>query len=248
MREIGEKLKKARLGKGLSLEDVHKATKIHLNILKAIEGEGPTNLSPVYLRAFIKNYSKFLGFDAKEFIPEHKEKTPMAAVPAEKAHTLDLKAPSIELSSIKPVKKLIKIFIYIIAGFIILAGLFNFGKFISLRHKGAVKVTGITQPLIPGSKKQKSKGVSASGGVRLSIIAKENCMVTLKVDGKMFFQGVLIRGRSESWKAKEKMELSLSNAGAVELIVNSQRFPNIGKKGQKLTNILINKEGLNAGR
>ena len=43
-------------------------------------------------------------------------------------------------------------------------------------------------------------------------------MVTLKVDGKIFFQGVLIRGRSESWKAKEKMELSLSNAGAVELI------------------------------
>ena len=33
----GEKIKSARLQKGLSLEEVHKKTKIHLNILKAIE-------------------------------------------------------------------------------------------------------------------------------------------------------------------------------------------------------------------
>ena len=143
---------------------------------------------------------------------------------------------------------------------IILAGLFNLGKLISSRRKAAVKGANIVQPQPVEIKKQRSKisGVSEKAqasltqkevsGVRLAIIAKENCMVTLKVDGKTFFQGVLMKGRSESWRAKEKMELSLSNAGAVELIVNSQHFSNIGKRKQKLNNILINKEGLHIGR
>ena len=265
MHEIGEKLKKARLEKGLSLEDVQKKTKIHLNILKAIEGDGLTNLSPVYLRAFIKIYSKFLGFNPQEFVPDQKEGVQSAhqqsePVRKEPLRASDFKAASIKLNSFRPPKLLIKISIYIVVGFIILTGLFNLGKLISSRRKAAVKGANIVQPQPVEIKKQRSKisGVSEKAqasltqkevsGVRLAIIAKENCMVTLKVDGKTFFQGVLIKGRSESWRAKEKMELSLSNAGAVELIVNSQHFSNIGKRKQKLNNILINKEGLHIGR
>jgi len=263
MREIGEKLKKARLEKGLSLEDVQKETKVHLNILKAIEGDGLTNLSPVYLRAFIKIYSKFLGFNPQEFIPDHKELQQAVSQPAEKTplRASELKASSIKFNSIKPPRLFIKISIYIIVGLLIFAGLFNLGKFISSRRKAVVRETNISQSLAAvETKRQKSKVYSVSGksispfaqketsGVRLAIIAKENCMVTLKVDGRIYFQGVLIKGRSESWKAKEKMELSLSNAGAVELIVNSQHFTNIGKRKQKLNNILINKEGLHIGR
>ena len=70
---IGEKLKKIRQTKGLSLEEVHKKTKIHINILKAIEGESLTNLSPIYLKGFLKIYCNFLGLDPKECSLEQKE-------------------------------------------------------------------------------------------------------------------------------------------------------------------------------
>ncbi|MFA5275980.1 MAG: RodZ domain-containing protein [Candidatus Omnitrophota bacterium] len=237
MRQTGEKLKKIRLEKGLSLEDVQKQTKVHLNILKAIEGDGLTDLSPVYLKAFIKIYAKFLGLKPEELIPERKEELPKQPP--------DLKPTPLKLKTVKQDRKLLKILFFLIFVFMVLTGVFQLGKFISSRHKPAVQ---------EAPKKQKSKVAQAtkqketSNGVRLAIIARENCMVTLKVDGKMFFQGVLTKGRSESWKAKEKMELSLSNAGAVELIVNSQHFSNIGKRKQKLSNILINKEGLHIAR
>ncbi|MGA2774589.1 MAG: RodZ domain-containing protein [Candidatus Omnitrophota bacterium] len=238
MKQIGEKLKKIRLEKGLSLEDVQKQTKIHLNILKAIEGDGLTDLSPVYLKAFIKIYAKFLGLKPEELLPEHKEELPRQAP--------DFKPSSLKLKPVKPDRKLFKISVFIFTVLIVLTGVFQLGKFISSRRKPAAQEV---------QKKQKSKTApqafvqkEASNGVRLVIIAKENCMLTLRVDGKIFFQGVLIKGRSESWKAKEKMELSLSNAGAVELIVNSQHFSNIGKRKQKLSNILINREGLHIGR
>ena len=103
-----------------------------------------------------------------------------------------------------------------------------------------------TQPRITGAGALAAKEIPSV--VRLAVIAKENCMVTLKVDGKLYFQGLLQRGRSESWKAKEKMELSLGNAGGVELIVNTQRFENIGKRHQKINNIVIDKQGLHIPR
>ena len=60
MESIGARLKKIRLEKGLTLEDAHKQTRIHLNILKAIEEDSLINISPIYIRGFLKNYFKFL--------------------------------------------------------------------------------------------------------------------------------------------------------------------------------------------
>jgi len=45
MESNGQRLKKLRLEKGLSLEEVQKKTKVHFNILKAIEGDSISNLS-----------------------------------------------------------------------------------------------------------------------------------------------------------------------------------------------------------
>jgi hypothetical protein len=82
----------------------------------------------------------------------------------------------------------------------------------------------------------------------LGIRARENCWVSLKADGKVVFQRVLEKGRYESWEAKDKMELSLGNAGAVELEVNGQLFTNLGRRGQARKNIVITKDGMTVNR
>jgi len=85
-------------------------------------------------------------------------------------------------------------------------------------------------------------------GFTLGIFARGKSWISAKVDGKVVFHGVLARGRSETWQAKEKIELSLGDAGAVELQVNDQRFANLGRHGQSLKNVVINKEGLKISR
>ena len=87
-----------------------------------------------------------------------------------------------------------------------------------------------------------AKGITQ--GFTLGLFARDKSWISVKVDGKVVFHGVLARGRSETWSAKEKIELSLGDAGAVELQVNDQRFSNLGRRGQPLKNIIINKEGL----
>lgn len=76
-------LKETRQAKGIAIEAVHEATKIPLDVLKAIE-EGYTVralASPFYRKQFIKMYSAFLGIEIKgmAFVePPKEEKKPLA--------------------------------------------------------------------------------------------------------------------------------------------------------------------------
>ena len=90
--------------------------------------------------------------------------------------------------------------------------------------------------------------ITAPSSISLGMKAKDNCWVQVKADGKVVFQGVLKKGRFEHWQAKEKIELSLGNAGVVELEVNDKNIASLGRKGQVLKNILITRSGLSTTR
>lgn len=69
MIKAGEKLKEKRIEKGLSLEDVSKATKIKTPFLEYIEnGEYQKLPSVSYAQGFVRNYVKFLGLPEEEIM------------------------------------------------------------------------------------------------------------------------------------------------------------------------------------
>lgn len=252
MESVGTKLKNLRLQKGLSLEEVHKKTKIHLNILKAIEEDSLINFSPVYIKGFLKIYCKFLGVDPRDCIPDYKE--PKAKI----SYVSDFQekpAPSFKIPSFKlfPLKAIhIKIIVTIILILIFIIGLFNLGKFISSKASRLSKraelpavISSKTGNRVPKPKLQNSPALKI---ITLDIYAKENCFIQVRADGRVMFQNILKKGRSESWQAKDKIELSLGNAGVVELEVNGKRIPGLGRRGQAIKNILITKEGLSVKR
>jgi len=277
MENPGERLKKIRLEKGISLEEVQKKTKIHLNILKSIEGDGLTDLSPVYLKGFLKIYCKFLGVDPKEYIPDYKE-TPSSAkymMPGDdktqEGGVSFFESAVMKLRTLRPSIKVKRAIVLIVAVFLVAVILFELGKFISskVRFRSAKQTVALPPQTV---KKAKAKGETAAAknkatvdrtkskiketkakkevtsAIRLGIRARENCWVSLKVDGHVVFHRILEKGRFETWTAKNKMELSLGNAQAVELEVNGQLFTNLGRKGQVLKSIVITKEGLNIAR
>jgi len=265
MEPIGKVLKKTRLEKGFSLEDVQKKTKININILSAIEEENIINLSPIYVKGFLKIYSSFLGVNLEDYITSYKEQ-PSAAKAADLKET---PAPFLEPSSNKfeflnPDRKIgVSIIIGLVVVFLSI-GLFSLGELFLFKGRSGLKKDNLAAVTPDKSKKKlqiaqlkkvapaavKSKQPAqapqkyAASEIRLGILARENCWVTLKADGRLIFHGVLRKGKSESWQAKEKIELSLGNAGAVELVVNGERISSLGKRAQARKNILINREGL----
>lgn len=258
MQTIGAKLKKIRLEKGLTLEEVHKQTKIHLNILRAIEEESLVNFSPVYIKGFLKIYCNFLGLNPSECIAEHRQvQAPVKTLPQEQNKKTSL-----------PIAKMPKMAVLMVAVLMIaVIGLFNLGKFIFLkashlsrkstlaarvvvpRQTKKKEVTKLQKSKRPASMlKSQQKEQTVSSEIRLGIRAKEDCWIQLKTDGKVIFQNILRKGRFENWQAKEKIEFSLGNAGVVELEVNGKIIPALGRRGQTVKNILLTKAGLSTSR
>lgn len=272
----GARLKKIRLEKGLSLEEAHKKTKIHLNVLQAIEEDGFINLSPIYIQGFLKIYCKFLGVNPDDYASEYKEKPQIPAGLAKPKEEAPRRQTPLKLIPSSQSLKLKKIFTLALGILFIIAALV-IGKNILSKHKSSLPKKALKPANVLTKKKtlpkakpvniaQKSLSIplpkvkkaetSISGqkdgvsilGVSLSVYAKEDCYIDVKLDGKLIFKNILKKDSRESWQAKERIELSLGNAAGVDLEVNGKLMPVLGRRGQILKNILITKDTLDIPR
>jgi cytoskeleton protein RodZ len=266
--DTGLRLKKIRLERGISLEEVHKKTRIHLNILKAIEEDSLVNFNPVYIKGFLKIYCKFLGLEPKEYISDYREpRRTVEFVPAGEKKPFSFPGQNfLRTAFFKRVRIQKKATVIVVAIGLFIFLLFNLGRMVSGSHKLARQ--GPRPPFVKTDKLEKineanktqkkaeltaahSEGIvkaEANSIVRLVIRARENCWIRLRSDGRVIFEGTLMKGRAESWHAKNKIELTLGNAGVVDLEVNGKPISDLGKRGQKVKNIIISKEGLSIVR
>lgn len=254
MGPIGARLKKLRLEKGISLEEVQRKTKIHLNILKDIEEDALLNFNSVYIKGFLKIYCKFLNVDHKDYLSDYQPpQTPIYLArtvdsPPALWQRISLKPFMSKLKNIKIKKALTGLLI-----FLIIIALFNIGKGISSRpsrkHDKAVLTARTAEDKKEGKvQAAKSYDAAAIKEIRLSIFAMEDCFINLKSDGHAVFRGILAKGRSETWQAKDRIEFSLGNAGVAELEVNGKRISSLGRRGEAVKNISITREGLSIVR
>lgn len=102
MIRIGQRLRAERTKKGLTLEDVTKATKIRPSFLQAIEkGEYKKLPASSYAQGFVTNYAEFLGFPKKEalalFRREFDETKEFTVLPERFASPADTLLPRVKI-------------------------------------------------------------------------------------------------------------------------------------------------------
>ncbi len=266
VKPISVVLKEARQNKGVSLEEVHKATKIHPKILRALEDGTTLGLSHVYVKSYAKIYAKYLGISQHELdkyshsAVVSKEKKPRLDIPFNKAKDIKIKSLSRTslLSRIGFNIKLLQhnkniVMIFIIA-FFLLALL---TIFLRKSHKSDAVILGkvrldkaIAASKASVKKDNKTQEVreifsSKIGDVlRLTIFAKEDTWMQIKKDGAIVFKNTLKKDTSETWQANESLELWIANAGTIKLELNGKVLEPLGRRGQLLKSVLITKEGL----
>ncbi|MEN6480453.1 MAG: RodZ domain-containing protein [Anaerolineales bacterium] len=84
MATIGEQLRQAREEKGLSIQDIEKATHIRHAFVLALEEDRLQDLpDPTYVRGFVRNYARVLGLDPEPLVEAFARAagTPSLAVP-----------------------------------------------------------------------------------------------------------------------------------------------------------------------
>ncbi len=250
--EIGQELKAAREAMGLSLEEVEQATKIRRKYLQALENE-QFDLLPgaVYARAFLKNYARFLNLDVavtmeaynRLFIREAPreappERSPAGATPRRAKEPVKVKVPG------KP-----RYWLYL-AAFVVLMGL-TISLFYGARGMGLIPPADRTgeevrrdpaqapprtdeQNQTPGSQTQTpdEQAVPEQTGVNLVLNVKsDRSWMRVIVDGDPAFQGEVLAGQSKYFEARDKIAVTLGNAGVVEVLLNEQNLGFLGGVG-----------------
>ncbi|WP_066635349.1 helix-turn-helix domain-containing protein [Desulfolucanica intricata] len=254
--EIGSILRQTREAKGLSLQQAEEETKIRRKYLEALENEKFDVLpGPVYVKAFIKTYAKYLGLNGEELVAgltgQAAEEIPVFIKKAE--NTL-MDRPAFTW---KP-----RYWRYLAAIFLVgVIALFGAAykennSFLTERRTGTPQQSeqtdreDVNHNNIENNNKQSADNNTTTEdeqGVNLRLnVTSERCWMLVKVDGNIAFEGTLPAGQSKDFTAQEEIWFKLGNTGAVQVVVNGENHGYLDKNAT-INDYTVNKSGLQQG-
>lgn len=254
---IGKFFKEARREKGLSIGEACKRTKISHNVISAIEEDNLEILGPVYMKSFLRIYAQFLGLDVANILSLYSQYTGAPVREEVKTKIIPQSLPKEEVDLFKGVLRLAKksrALIYIVVGVIILVVVFSSCRAFITKFKSRKKEVVTLQPA-KVKKSEVKKAVESQFGdlgqveyLELSVKAKLDCWMKVKVDDKLIFSGTLKKGAVESWQAQDRIEVKVGNPAAVDLELNNRLLEQFGKRTSKARSATITRQGVKVGQ
>lgn len=246
---IGSLLRKARLKKGLTLEDAYKALKIQPKILDLLEKDTITQaMHKIYVQSFIKKYARYLNVDLNKFLSG-----PSFAPPQPRQgrdDKIDI-GPSPEntwrqylLISVTAITLIVALSLIASAGLKIFK---NVKKKTTppaplTAGKKAAAVIKKEEPQVAKPSNKPSLPIPKGEMLSLKIEARENVWMRVKADGKIIFEHTLKKASVETWSAKKELELWVGKAEALNLSLNGVSLASPGSG--RIKRIVINHNGL----
>lgn len=236
MQEIGEKLRRAREERGISLAEIQNSTKIRLRYLEALErGEFTVIPGEVYVRGFLQNFASAVGLDPRELLEAYDRcRGENAAEPA--PDQVPVSPPA------EPVRRRIP----------------RWGKAASLCAAAVLTVSLVVWSLLPGDdsarrtaspdKRQAGRPPAVAGTravqprpqpavhdkVRVVLRFTGRCWLQVRLDGRLVFSETVNPGVLQTWQAEEVAAFDFGNAGGVTVEVNGKPLGYLGKVGENL--------------
>lgn len=231
LQEIGAHLRQKRQELSIPIEEIAAKTLIRLGILKAIEeGQFDQLPEPIFVQGFIRRYGDVLGLDgaalAKTFptsfsLPAESEAL-IQAPPKSRSKTIPLYVPSILL-------------LLIAAG-----GLFYF---LNRQRPTAPVVQQRAVTTVPASPLPKLIASPLGSPIQVTVNLTEQSWLRVMADGKTQFEGVLPKGKQQTWTAKKQLTVRAGNAGAVLVAYNREKPKLLGTSGDIREVTFTHKEG-----
>ncbi len=277
LKKFAEELKSIREKKAISLSEIHDKTRIDLKYLNEIENGNFDSLPEVYMRAFLRKYATMLELDEDEILSKFEfakgETSGEPSPPNTKKIELDQglhdqvsdtfddfedETPVTETSKENGDKKNIVLFggigIIIISILLLYFVVFNSeaDEIIIEKPVDEILAERNEEPEKPNleaqsKSKETPKIVETQDSLSLIIQAVDTSWMRVMVDNKVTDEFILSPNLTKSLKAKTRFSLLVGNSGGVELTLNGNKLPKIGKKGQ-IKNIIVDSSGVHYQR
>ncbi len=243
---FGEELRRERIVREISLEEISAATKISIRLLHALEESDLSRLpAQTFTRGFIRAYSRHLGIDPEEKV---------------NAYLADLAGASPDAPSSKQARPRSRFWrgrrttagtiVGSVTGLLLLLGLIaNPSRHPLPRRERAVarsvpavlkNVTTSSEPtpairVEPVPENELAPAASTASrapGVSLLLEFDADSWTLLEADGQTVLSGIVHGGESKRFEAHDGFRLTLGNAGGVRVTVDGRPLERLGATGQ----------------
>lgn len=262
MASFGENLRRERELRGITLPELANATKIAQRYLEALERNRFEQLpGGIFNRGFVRAVARYLKLDesfwVSEFVRAAHEEPDVVARYA-------LVPPGPPASA----RVSLWSFLLLVAVFAGAAYLVHDARLRRAAEAASapatrevLAVTTSSTPATPGPTAAKalepvretraapspapaSASVAAPqpGELRLQVDVLEEAWVSVAVDGRTRYEGVLKSGESRTFRGGQQIELTTRNASAVVLTLNGETLPPLGNPGERKNVVLTAKD------
>jgi cytoskeleton protein RodZ len=244
---FGEELRRERVIREISLEEISAATKISLRLLTALEASDVSRLpAPTFTRGFIRAYARHLGLDPEEmvnaYLQDVKSAVTLEAPSGKKGRSRSrfLRGRRATAGTIVGGVTTILLFLGLIA---------------SPERRPLPSRPRIAPPAEPVAFKNVSLSTEPAPAIRedpapvepqveepaarvsLLLECDEDSWAKLTADGETVFSGLIRRGESRRFEAREGFRLTLGNAGGVRVTIDGRPLDRLGGDGEVIRDL-----------
>ncbi len=233
---IGSALRQARIDAGLTVDDVSNATRVRIAIVHAIEQDDFTPCGgDVYARGHLKTLARAVHLDPAPLLAQYDDDHGGRPAPTPAA-------PMFEAERIRPERRGPNWTAAMVAAIVAVIG---FVGFTLVKDDSDGSKTQVAEGSTPTSSKTVNSPPTPTNPADpkpdpsdSAIAAAPQDKVTVQVtapdgrswisakdhNGRMLFDGLLKQGESQTFQDKEKIDLVLGDAGALQLYVNGKKI------------------------
>jgi hypothetical protein len=243
---FGDELKRERLVREVSLEEISAATKISMRLLSALERSDLAKLpAPVFTRGFIRAYSLHLGLDPVEKINAYLAEVQPSAVP----HPTPAAKPRGGSRFLRGRRSTAGTILGGVTAVLLLLGLIaspEHRRPTTTRVSRAARVEPVSfknvapsnepTPLI---REDYSDSIIEEAGVALVLEFDEVSWTEISADGEKIFGGMVSAGERRRFEARKEFRVTLGNAGGVWVSVDGRPAARLGRAGEVVRDVRL---------
>jgi len=272
MSAFGDRLRREREMRGITLDEITESTKISRRHLEALEGEHFDQLpGGVFNKGFVRAYARFLGLDEDQAVADYSAASNEQPEPEDKFPLEIHEQPNRELN---PRRSHLPLVFAIAALVGVLVG---YGFWLKSRPHTNESAAGSTQQAPPAAAttappvntpatavesappaKEAPAAASPSQPAQVApekpakpekkafvvqVKAKEDSWVSIVADGKSVMERILSADKQKKIKAGKTLVLRTGNAGGIEVTFNGVSLGSLGNENEPRT-LTFNANGL----
>jgi cytoskeleton protein RodZ len=238
---FGERLKREREMREVSLDEISSATRIGTRFLEALENEDWARLpGGVFNRGFVRAVARYLGLDEESLLAEYdlahgQQPIPPAPPPATR------RASELTTRIVPALTVLIALLVFTVGGYVGWHRLRALHPTPGPSPSSAAPAQPTSGPpdvpeTLPSSASTSNPSESLTSSasaapLHLMVSSSDAVHVQVLADGKIAFDNELSAGQTLRFSAQSEFAVSASNSSAVLLVLNGQAMPPLGAPG-----------------